>query len=56
MLTDLRSCVKVVGGRPYGLCSVQFKMVFMRSENPIYAPPRLSSFPNVAFGTVPVFV
>ena len=36
--------------------SVQFKMVFMRSEKPICAPPTLRSFLNVAFETVPVFV
>ena len=29
----------------------QFKMVSMRSEKPIRAPPRLSRFPNVAFET-----
>ena len=34
----------------------QFKMVSMRSEKPICSPPRLRSFPNVAFETVPMFV
>ena len=36
--------------------SVQFKMVSMRSEKPICAPPTLGSFLNVAFETVPIFV
>jgi len=35
----------------------QFKMIFMRSENPIMQSiPSLRDFPNVAFETVPVFV
>ena len=38
-------------------CSVQFKMVSIRLEKPICAPPpSLRSFPNFAFETVPVFV
>ena len=35
---------------------VQFKMESTHSEKPICAPPRLRSFPNVAFETVPIFV
>ena len=38
--------------------SVQFKMISERSEKPIImrSTPSLSSFPNVVFETVPVFV
>ena len=36
--------------------SVQFKMVSMRSEKSISAPPRLRSFPNVTYETGPMFV
>ena len=40
--------------------SVQFKIIFMRSEKIIKkimrSVPSLRSFPNVAFETVPMFV
>ena len=36
--------------------SVQFKMVSMRLEKAIGAPPCLRSFPSDAFETVPGFV
>ena len=36
--------------------SVQFKMIAVCSEKPRYATPSLRSFPNITFGTVPVFV
>ena len=40
------------------MISVQFKMVYVRSEKPIIMrfTPSLRSFPNVAFETVPMFV
>ena len=38
-------------------CSVQFKMVSLRLERPIRAPPLSHrSFRNIAFETVPIFV
>ena len=40
-----------------GFTSVKFKVVSMRWEKPIIcAPPRLRSFLNIAFETVPMFV
>ena len=40
------------------ISSVQFKMVSMRSEKPVRAPPHLTlrSFPNIVFETVPMSV
>ena len=53
ILSSTFNLIRVTGWVSY---SVQFKMVYMRSEKPICTLPCISSFPNATFETVLMFV